>query len=188
MLHNDKLRFAGIGPRKTPASVLGQMTEIGRIFAQAGWIGVSGFAEGADQAWLAGIPEQQQEVWLPWWSYNQAREFDDPHGRFHKTKVTADIRQVAKDCYKGDFEALTGGAQLLFARNVAILARDTLDTPVNLVAYWQDPKDIDSSYGGTNHALRVAAAAGIPTFNIGETKDLDAMGDLVTRLTEALKK
>lgn len=188
MLHNDKLRFAGIGPRKTPSHVLAQMTEIGRIFAGADWVGVSGFDEGADQAWLMGIPHQQQEVWLPWWSYNNAREYEDPHGRFNKMNVTEEIRAVAMNCYKGDWNKLTGGAHLLFARNVAIMARDTLDTPVNLVAYWQDPKDIDSSFGGTNHAIRVAAAAGIPSFNIGEDKDLTAMSDLVTRLTDGLKK
>lgn len=188
MLTNDKLRFAGIGPRKTPAHVLAQMTEIGRIFAQAGWVGVSGFANGADQAWMAAVPQKQQEIWLPWWTYNDAREYEDIEGRFHKVSMSNEIHAVARNCYKGDWEKLTGGAKLLFTRNVAIMARDTLDTPVNLVAYWQDPKDIDNAFGGTNHALRVAAAAGIPSFNIGVDKDLNAMSDLVTRLTEALPK
>jgi len=184
MLHHDKLRFAGIGPRDTPKHILGQMTEIGRIFAQAGWIGVSGYAEGADQAWMAAIPENQQEIWLPWWTYNGAREHQDPHGRFNRVQVTLEIRQVAMEHYSGNWDDLKDGARLLFARNVAIMARDTLDTAVNLVAYWQDPKKIDSQYGGTNHAIRVAKTAGIPTFNIGNEDELDAMGELVTKLTE----
>lgn len=177
MLHENKLRFAGIGPRKTPAHVLAQMTEIGRILANEGWVGVSGYSPGADQAWLAAVPHEQQEVWLPWWNYENALSHQDPHGRFHKVQVSEEIRAVAKSHYMHDFEALKVGAQLLFARNVAIMARDTLDTAVDMVCYWQDPKDIDSSYGGTNHALRVAKEINIPCFNIGNDDELQALSD-----------
>lgn len=188
MLTQGKLRFAGIGPRDTPLDVLPVMTAMGKMFADLGWIGVSGFATGPDQAWLQDIPETQQEVWLPWWTYNDAREYHDPHGRFNKISVTSEIHQVAKDHYKGykpnqTWDELSNGSKLLFARNVAIMARDTLDTAVNLVAYWQSPEGEAKIGGGTNHAVRVAKTIHIPCFNIYHDHEVDAMSSFVEVLS-----
>lgn len=184
MLHQGKLRFAGIGPRDTPQDVLERMAHMGHMFAEAGWIGVSGYADGADQAWLSKVPFEQQEVWLPWNSYNGATEYKDPHGRFHRVRIGHDIHAVAKNCYAGDWNGLSNGAHLLFARNVAIIARDTLDTPVDLVVYWQSEQGERKPYGGTNHAVRVAKAIDVPCFNIRLMQEVQAMSEFVNELME----
>lgn len=176
--------FAGIGPRETPASVCNDMAAMGNLFAKLGWYGCSGFGEGADQAWLSQIPQQQQEVWLPWSTYNGASMTRDPHKRFRLLVPTGRIEQVAKTFYANDWGKATQGIRLLMMRNVAIMMSNTLDAPVDLVAYWQSEAKEHDPFGGTNHAIKVAKHFGIPCFNIRKQEDVDAMSVFVESLTK----
>ena len=176
--------FAGIGPRETPAFVCNSMAAMGGLFAKLGWYGCSGFGEGADQAWLSQIPQQQQEVWLPWSTYNGANMARDPHKRFRLLVPTERIEQVAKTFYAADWSKASQGIHLLMMRNVAIMMGNGLDAPVELVAYWQSEKKESDPYGGTNHAVKVAKHFGIPCFNIRKHEDVDAMSDFVFRHTQ----
>jgi hypothetical protein len=157
------------------------MASIGQQLAALGWTGVSGYATGADQAWLQFVPVEQQQVWLPWWGYNDAKHGDP---RFQTTGIHSAIVDVARDHYlAGDWNKLKTGAQLLFIRNVAIMAGDELEVGVDMCLYWQSEKNEGSVFGGTNHAVRVAKTAGIPCFNIRKEEDQQAMAALVDSLS-----
>ncbi|MYE58242.1 MAG: DUF1768 domain-containing protein [Alphaproteobacteria bacterium] len=152
--------WAGIGARKTPPSVLADMTALSRSLAEDGWRLSSGGAHGADSAFAAGIPAEQRTVWLPWPNYN---ELSGPDCRVPSPERMQECLATAERLHPA-WHKCSQGARKLHARNVAILLGPQLDRPVDAVVCWTEGGAVA---GGTGMALRIAAERGIPVFNLG---------------------
>jgi hypothetical protein len=57
--------YAGIGSRETPADVMALMGRVAARLEVLGWTLRSGAAQGADQAFEAGV-SSKKEIFLPW--------------------------------------------------------------------------------------------------------------------------
>ena len=154
------LLWAGIGARKTPQTVLQDMTALSRSLAEAGWHLSSGGAHGADSAFASGTPAAQRTVWLPWRGYN---DLSGPDCHVPSRERMQQCLAIAERLHPA-WHKCSQGAQKLHARNVAILLGPSLDRPVDAVVCFTENGAIS---GGTGMGLRIAAEHGIPVFNLG---------------------
>lgn len=141
------LFYAGIGARKTPGPVLDQLSTAGMLLAIRGFVLRSGAAQGADMAFEAGCKMV--------------------NGR--KVVRCSTLSQKALDHaaqYHPNWDACDNNAKALHARNSYIMMGDNLNRPVSFVVCWTENGAVK---GGTGQALRMAAAHGIPVFNVAVT-------------------
>ena len=150
------LRYAGIGARATPATVLADMTVIAGWLARTGWHLSSGGADGADSAFTAGASAEQRTVWLPWRGYNGHR---GPDCRVLSAAAMTACLEIAAPLHP----AWEPAVRKLHARNAAVLGL-TLDRPVDTVVCWSER---GAATGGTGMAIRIAETRGIPVLNLG---------------------
>ena len=156
------LRYAGIGARATPASVLADMEVIAAWLARTGWHLSSGGADGADSAFAAGAPAEQRTIWLPWRGYNGNRGADC---RVLSAAAMAVCMEIAAPLHPA-WERCSPAVRKLHARNAAVLLGETLDRPVDAVVAFTSEGRVE---GGTGMAIRIAEANGIPVLNLGST-------------------
>ena len=154
------LRYAGIGARATPATVLTDMTVIAGWLARTGWHLSSGGADGADSALAKGAPAGQRTIWLPWRGYNGHRGEDC---RVLSAAELSACFGIAAPLHPA-WERCSPAVRKLHARNAAVLLGATLDRPVDACVAWSPGGRIE---GGTGMAIRIAEARGIPVFNLG---------------------
>ena len=171
--------YAGIGSRRTPATVLAAMADLAETLGRAGCVLSTGGADGADRAFETGALRTDAPVTVhaPWSGYNGYRPGREPESDI-------DVRVPdANDAVQGRtyldiarrhhpaWERCGRGARALFVRNVAILAGalggDGDALPVlAVVAYTPNGLAEGRDAGGTGHGLRVAAELGIPAVNV----------------------
>ncbi len=154
------LTYAGIGSRKTPASVLANVTVIAGWLARTGWHLASGGATGADTAFASGAPADRRTVFLPWPGYNGCR---GPDCRVLTTSQLVACMEIAASLHPA-WHRCSSGARKLHARNAAILLSASLDRPVDAVIAWTAGGRAE---GGTGMGIRIAEARGIPVLNLG---------------------
>ena len=153
------LRYAGIGARATPDTVLADMAVISGWLARTGWHLATGGAAGADSAFAAGAPAGQRTIWLPWPGYNGLR---GPDCRVLSATELAACIEIAAPLHPA-WERCSSAVRKLHARNAAVLGL-TLDRPVDAVVAFTSQGRME---GGTGMAIRIAEARGIPVFNLG---------------------
>lgn len=163
MRENGRIEYAGIGSRRTPPLILGVMEAIGETLAREGWILRSGHAPGADQAFEKGAGEAA-EVYLPWPGF----EGEVPiYGRpLYQASPTA--HAIAADHHPA-WPRLKDAVRSLHARNAHQVLGLELDAPSSFVICWTPDGSLDGrggKSGGTGQALRIAAAYGVPVFNL----------------------
>lgn len=158
-----KHAYAGIGSRETPPEILTAMTGAARSLEEAGLILRSGAAKGADTAFEQGVwhwPNKQ--IFLPWIGFNN-RHLYHP-GTYRLTgEIEAQAMSIAEKTHP-NWDACTGTARLLHARNVAQILGPELNDPVLFVLCWT--KD-GKGQGGTGQAIRIAKSHDIPVFDMG---------------------
>jgi hypothetical protein len=143
--------YAGIGSRHTPIETQTQMIRIGKALAICGHKLRSGFAKGADMAFMSG-------AWAP---TDSARGYDAIYTATH-ARGKRDWEVHAR-LFHPAWDRLSPYAQLLMARNSAIMLGPDLQKPVKCVVCWTPGGRV---VGGTGQALRIAKAYGIPAFNL----------------------
>jgi hypothetical protein len=171
------LKYAGIGPRRTPLDVCEQIVSVSRQLCEQGWVVRSGHAQGADQAWAVGHTPDKREIYLPWARFNLPGGL--PQG-FAVSPVTPQLEAVARIAHPA-WDRLNQGGQKLMMRNVSIILGHELDDPVQFVAYWSEQRKVQ---GGTGNAVNLASLNGIPSFNIAFEDDQLAMSDFVDSLPQ----
>ena len=154
------LRYAGIGARATPASVLADMTVMSGWLARTGWHLSSGGADGADAAFASGALAGQRTIWLPWRDYNGHR---GPDCRVLSAAAMAACIEIAAPLHPA-WERCSPAVRKLHARNAAVLSGGNLDRPVHAVVAFTSEGRVE---GGTGMAIRIAEASGIPVLNLG---------------------
>jgi len=174
------LRYAGIGPRKTPSDQLEVMTHIAGQLSLSGWILSSGWGEGADQAFGIGAPVDKQIQWLPNTGKNYILE-----APFRWASMAPAMSQIASQFhpYWNNMKPYT---KALMERNVAILFGEQFHQYVDIVIYWQSAEDDQSFTSGTNHTRRIARAHEIPCFNIRIPDEQKALCDFVAKMEAGL--
>ena len=158
--------FAGIGSRDTPSADLARLAETSRLLAVAGWSLRSGAAAGADQACELGFADgtgaaHRKEIVLPW------EGFCSRSGTEPSCVVIDDAamhRRIVERLHPAPGRLTVGGWKLM-VRNVGQILGPDLKRPVNAVLCWTEK---GHAVGGTGFGLRLAAAWGIPTFNLGQ--------------------
>lgn len=164
--------YAGIGARKTPEDILQIMRSTGRLLAYDGYCCNTGAAKGADQMFAIGAASGQGQVqlMLPWASY----EKDWVNGLGGPTYypdiliinniLNADAFISVNNFHPAP-ENLSDAVKKLHARNHMIIKG------VEFIACWTPGGEV---VGGTGQALRIAASMGIPVYNLGIPKTLEA--------------
>lgn len=176
--------YGGIGPRKTPLTVLPIMSEIASQLAGTQWLLRSGHGKGADQAFGVGAPTNLKEIYLPNAGFNQAPHYDcykvvdDNHPAAERIHAIAAMHHDKYWNMRPQF-------QNLMNRNVNIILGEHADHPVDMVIYWQSEEGAADYFGGTNHSLRIAKTFNIPTFNIRLDDELEALVAFVNQKDEA---
>lgn len=179
----SKLRYAGIGSRKTPEDILHMMTEFAFDFADDAIL-CSGGCAGADKAFELGVAlatefyphpmREFAEIYWPWPDYGAVQDdlewgwllpiLDDP---------ISEAYEVAERFHPA-WHACKQGARRLHARNAHIILGEDLSNPVDLVLCWTPDGSLDGSgsrSGGTGQALRMAADWDIEVRNLQEFSD-----------------
>jgi hypothetical protein len=163
----DRYRaYAGVGSRATPPGLLGLMRAFGAWLAGQGWTLRSGAAGGADAAFEAGCDRAggEKEIYLP------TRRWRGHPSELHG--VTPEAEALAAEFHPA-YSALAPYARALIARDgYQVLGRD-LRTPAGFVVCWTPDGALGTpeaptgrGTGGTGQAIRVAAAHGVPVYNL----------------------
>lgn len=159
--------YAGIGSRETPPEILALMAEIARKLASLGWIVRSGGADGADTAFEEAVLPHQREIYLPWPGFNQRRNgivaSNLPHYR--------EARELTARYHPASSGNGWPRIEKLMTRNAfQVLGRDLMQ-PCTFVLCWAPKPKLENGRvidvnGGTGQAVRIAAARGIPVYNL----------------------
>lgn len=138
------LKYAGIGARATPESVLKVMTLLAKHYAMAGTLLRSGGAAGADRAYELGAGDLKE---------------------IYTVNDVTEAALATVDIYHPNPSALKPYVRKLHARNALIILGPNLDDPVDYVSCWTPNGAI---VGGTGQALRIAEDFKIPIYNLFE--------------------
>lgn len=160
----DRLIYAGIGARATPADVLHQMTALARTLADTGWHLHSGGAAGADSAFAAGAPLEQRTIFLPWTGF---RELSGPDCRIASVAEMESLRAEAQRS-ASHWRQMSRGVQALTLRNVAIVHGLPMGSARAHAVVCYRPDARRSS--GTARTMAIAARAGIPVLNLAHVR------------------
>lgn len=137
--------YCGVGSRETPWETLEKMTEIATYLEKHKWVLRSGGAQGADQAFEAGL------------SNGKNAQIFYPQDRIPLwANVFTDMFHPAPD-------RLSDFARKLMNRNAMQILGVDGNSPAKMVICWT--KDGKAS-GGTGQAIRIAEYFGIPVFNL----------------------
>jgi hypothetical protein len=155
------MKYAGIGARKTPGETLELMRQYGVYLSALGWVLRSGKAWGADAAFQAG-------------ANNATWPSMELYGRNEAAANPAWVNHAAM--FHPKWEECSPVAKLLLGRNSAIILGPNLTEPVNAVICWTPGGRV---IGGTGQSLRIAAAYGVPVFNLAIAGQQEALNAFV---------
>lgn len=165
--------YTGIGARKTPCPILNAMVQVGEYMYNAGHTLRSGGAQGADRAFEIGAdysfgrkrnsrnlcklkdPPELKEIYLP---------IKDWQGNISPLYTVSHEAMIIASKYHPRWDPLPTFVKLLMGRNSYQLLGLNLKTPTDFIVCWTPGGKV---VGGTGQALRMAAAYGIPIFNLG---------------------
>ena len=159
------LRFyTGIGARTTPPPILSLMTRAAFALLKRGYALRSGHAAGADSAFERGAGRDMQ-IFLP------ELDWRGSVSAFHPGELGPEIwgraRAIAA-AHHPAFAGLSPFVQSLHTRSVFQVLGPALDSPSEFVLCWT--ADGEAS-GGTGQALRLAAAHGVPVYNLQRPRE-----------------
>jgi len=176
------VRYAGIGARKTPRSILKLFPSIGAMCAAKGHVLQTGGCNGPDKEIETGhafLAPSNVEVFIPWEGYNKrsGRELSVQTGTCLESILIAKKYYIHPNRDK-TWDNLKYSHKQLMARNgYQVLGKD-LNTPVDFVICYTPKGEI---IGGTGQALRIAKDYGIKVINLGNPNHLTWIIDLLKK-------
>lgn len=152
---------ACVGRRDLSHSQRSYLESYGSWLAEQGHSLTSGNAPGADQAFHLGfsmvdIHCERSELYIPWPNF-EARQLLPGQKCWLAAQATDRHREIARAAHPA-FDNMRPAVQNLMIRNAMIVMR--YDAPVNQVTAF--PNSDKRGWGGTGHAIRVAAMVGVP--------------------------
>ena len=152
--------YTGVGSRNAPDEILARMTALASRLEDMGYTLRSGGAEGADQAFEAGVKNAAfKEIYL-------AKD------------ATSAAEAIARD-FHPNWDACSSYARALHSRNVFQVLGLDLKTPSQFVICWTRN---GLQIGGTRTAIVVAEANRIPVFNLGKKDELARLDAFIVNL------
>lgn len=163
--------YTGVGSRETPDHILAEMTALARRLQVAGFTLRSGGAPGADTAFEDGA-EFEPHIYLPWPGFNG-------HTLARQWRPSVSAYKMAATVHPA-WNALSGGARALHARNCHQVLGDDLAKPsLFLVCWTKDGCESEATRtretGGTGTAIALASRHGVPVFNLNRPGARDAL-------------
>lgn len=178
--------YAGIGSRRTPPEMLSIIRAAASHLAQAGFLLRSGAADGADIAAEDGARAAggRCEIFVAWPGFN-GRSPSHSEGVYCLTdaEINAQAMAIAASAHPA-WDRLGRGPRALMARNAHQVLGPALDDPVAFVLCWapkpvlRDGRVVNCD-GGTGLAVRLAAARGIPVFNLAHAPHLQRIEQML---------
>ena len=170
--------YAGVGARKTPEQVLGQMRDMATNLAGRGWHLRTGGAKGADDAFAHAAPAERRTVYLPWAGYNG---WSRTEGRALKAQELRKLRAAAEPHHPA-WQRCPARVRDLHARNVAILVGYDMREPAHAMVCWTEGGRVEGGTGMGDppcQALPNPDFSTLPEWDMREAMDrLDRIGQL----------
>lgn len=162
--------YTGVGSRETPEEIRELMIDIARELEDEDWILRSGAAEGADQAFEAGVYNPaNKEIYIAWNGFCGRQMGQDgvvPLVECCERRAFA----LAKEIHPA-WDKLSHGAAALHARNTYQVLGRRLDTPSKMLICWAPVDKHGVPKGGTRTAWVLAQRENIPCFNLFNESD-----------------
>ncbi len=178
MLSNPN-RLALVGSREAPDDILSLARRAGKAFCDAGYLGVSGEADGMDKAFHDGarLSRRYNEVkFVSFIPYNGFRSsatspklFHDPENNIYDASKYSNIDKASEIAMqaRGSFAGLGRGGIAAQSRNPFQVLSPSLVDPVIRLFCWAIPVGKSGKVrGGTNTAVMIALANNIPVINL----------------------
>lgn len=178
MLSNPN-RLALVGSREAPEDILSLARRAGKAFCDAGFLGVSGEADGMDKAFHDGARNSQkynQVRFVSFIPYNGFRSsatspkvYHDPANNIYDASKFSNIGRASEIAMqaRGSFAGLGRGGIAAQSRNPFQVLSPTLVDPVIRLVCWAIPVGRSGKVrGGTNTAVMVAIANNVPVVNL----------------------
>lgn len=165
--------YAGIGSRKTPATVLNVIKDLAQCLAQCGYTLRSGAAPGADKAFEDGCDriKGKKEIFLPYPGFNKTNEQDYNNGKSRLFLYPRTEAYKIAAIYHPSWSEMSEAAQHYHARNVHQVMGYELNCRVDFVICWtpdgcEHHETRSRDTGGTGQAISIASLNKIPVFNL----------------------
>jgi hypothetical protein len=181
--------IAGIGSRKTPSFILGEMISVG-AWARNNHIYVrSGHADGADWAFESGA-DNYCIAYLPWKGFNSKLFGSRAHVYILEDPIPQSVLSLVEK-YHPAASRLSRGAKRLMARNCYQVLGASLKDPVSAVVCWCEETEYTLTgktlyAGGTGFACRIARDLDIPILNMYR-KEYSTADLIKNKLSELLE-
>jgi len=159
-----------VGARATPLDVQNQMTDLGRVLSEQGWIGRSGHANGADLAFEAGFAGNF-EIYLPWKNFNADHPLLGNSFIFDGAPAAL---QIAESLHPA-WDKCSYGVKKLHGRNIYQVLGKNLDEPSTALICWTPG---GKTVGGTATAINLAGRYNIPVFNLANSTPEEIVASL----------
>ncbi len=170
--------YTGIGARNTPQHILNEMKNISLAFMRKGYTLRSGGAEGADTAFFAPITNGNFNIYLPWDNFNGLNSFDGTHVNASKLHNFDKAKYIAS-MYHKKWSHLKDSHKTLHGRNAYQVLGVELDDPSDVLVCYAEPLTIETVKGGTNIAVQIAKAHGVPVYNLWFDRDLTEIKEIL---------
>lgn len=166
-----KRYYAGIGSRETPDGVQRQMAVLASKLELRDWVLRSGHADGADQAFEAGVVDpRNMEIFLPWMGFNGTSRHQLKPGHLYPPS-SGEAWRIAEMSHPA-WHRCSQGAKNLHVRNVFQILGANLDMRVDAVVCWTLNA---AGGGGTGQAIRLAKSLDIPVFDTADAEQVKAL-------------
>lgn len=156
--------YTGVGSRETPLEICRHMTALAGFLEIHGWTLRSGAAEGADEAFEAGVVRGNKQIYLPWSRFNGSTS--------SRLRASPEAMTIASLTHPAWLKC-GGGARSMHARNVHQVLGDNVLLPVRseFVICWtpdgaERTEECSKDTGGTAMAIRIAHRYGVPVYNL----------------------
>lgn len=187
--------YAGLGSRETPYYVGKEMERFGYLFDKLGYLLSSGHAQGADMAFETGMLKNRKKteagprIFFPGANMNNTSVGKYP---FYINSTKGENWEKAKEIALEIHPNPTALKKSLYpwflhSRNVFQILGEDLKTPVEFMVYWAPWVGAakEACKGGTNTALQLCKRHAIPTYNLIERDDLEAVKALIYSIKQS---
>ena len=183
----EELIFTLVGSRETPEEVAAVERDLAIILLRCGWTGYSGGSGLSDKqlerAYFANhyrrIAQGPICAFLPWTRFDGLDKYKGGVVYYDASKFEtySEAKALAKKFYDvyHDYDSLSQGAKSMMNRNVYQIHGPNLKQLTKVVICWAKPSTKTGMYvnGGTNLAVALGVAAGVPIINLYHPWELE---------------
>ena len=168
-----------VGSRDIPRDVSEVLIAVGEKLAMMGYIGRSGFADGADTLFLKGFERvgrlNKFVNYIPWDGFRKKEQPELYEASLITTvprNVYHEAERIANEIHPA-WDKCSRGARALHTRNVCQVLGDDLQTPSKVLYCYTKMDRNGDALGGTRTAWMIAKSYDIPCKNLSDEKVME---------------